>query len=289
MPRWLVTGAGGQLGHDLVATLARLPEVETTALRRTDLDITDAAAVQAAVAGHDVVVNTAAWTDVDGAERNEDAAAAVNATGPGLLAAACGEHEARLLHVSTDYVFGGDATTPYAEDADPDPRSAYGRTKLAGERAVLGSGARASVVRTAWVYGEHGKNFVATMLRLAAGNDRVQVVNDQRGSPTWSADLAAALVALGSSEAPDGVYHATNTGETTWFGLARAVFAGSGANPNRVEPIPTDRSARPAQRPAYSVLGTTRWDSHDLPRLRPWEEALAYALVRMRGRAVAGA
>ena len=289
MPRWLVTGAGGQLGHDLVATLARQPDVQTTALRRADLDITDAAAVQAAVAGHDVVVNTAAWTDVDGAEPNEDAAAEVNATGPGLIAAACAEHDARLLHVSTDYVFGGDAAAPYAEDADPDPRSAYGRTKLAGERAVLGSGARASVVRTAWVYGEHGKNFVATMLRLAAGSDPVQVVNDQRGSPTWSADLAAALVALGSSEAPDGVYHATNTGETTWFGLARAVFAGAGANPNRVEPIPTDRSARPAQRPAYSVLATTRWDSHDLPRMRPWEEALAYALVRMRGRAVAGA
>ena len=141
---------------------------------------------------------------MDGAEAAEDAAYAVNAVGPGLVAAACARHDARMLHVSTDYVFAGDATTPYAEDAEPAPQSAYGRTKLAGERAVLGSGARASIVRTAWVYGEHGRNFVATMLRLAAGAGPVEVVDDQRGSPTWSVDLATALVALGSSRRRTG-------------------------------------------------------------------------------------
>ena len=281
MPRWLVTGAGGQLGHDLISVLEKRPDAETTSLRRADLDITDAAAVDAAVAGHDVVVNTAAWTDVDGAETAEDAARAVNVTGAGNLAAACARHEARMIHVSTDYVFDGHATSPYAEDAEPAPRSAYGRTKLDGERAVLAAGARASVVRTAWVYGEHGKNFVATMLRLAAGDGPVDVVDDQRGSPTWSADLAASLVALGSSEAPDGIYHVTNRGDTTWYGLARAVFGGVGADPARVRPTTSERFPRPAPRPAYSVLGTARWDSHDLPTPRHWSEALAYALVRM--------
>ncbi len=281
MARWLVTGSGGMLGHDLVAVLDKTPGAEITARTRAELDITDPDAVEAAVAGHDVVVNAAAWTDVDGAEAAEDAAYAVNATGPATLAAASARHGARLLQVSTDYVFDGLASTPYAEDAQTAPRSAYGRTKLAGERAVITSGARASVVRTAWVYGEHGKNFVATMLRLAAGEEPVDVVDDQRGSPTWSADLAAALVSLGSSEAPDGIYHVTNRGDITWYGLARAVFGGAGADPDRVRPTTTDRYPRPAPRPAYSVLGSARWDAHDLPTPRHWSEALAYALLRM--------
>lgn len=282
--RWLVTGAAGLLGHDLVAVLRARDDAETTTLTRVDLDITDPEAVLQAVAGHDVVLNAAAWTDVDGAEAAEDAAHAVNAVGAANVAAAAARHGARLVHVSTDYVFAGDATSPYAEDADPAPRSAYGRTKLAGERAVLESGARASVVRTAWVYGLHGKNFVATMLRLAGGDGPVDVVDDQRGSPTWSADLAAALVALGASQAPDSVYHVTNRGETTWYGLARAVFAGAGADPGRVRPTTTDKFPRPAPRPAYSVLGSARWDSHDLPAPRHWSEALAYALLAMSAR-----
>jgi len=276
-----VTGAGGLLGQDLVRLLQTRPDTHLTALARADLDITDADAVGTVVEGHAVVLNAAAWTDVDGAESAEDGAHAVNATGAGNVAAACARHGARMIHVSTDYVFSGDATEPYGEDAEPAPLSAYGRTKLAGERAVLGSGARASVVRTAWVYGEHGKNFVATMLRLARGEGPVEVVDDQRGSPTWSADLAAALVSLGASEAPDAIYHVTNRGETTKYGLARAVFAGSGADPARVRPTTTDKFPRPAPRPAYSVLGTARWDSHDLPTPRHWSEALAYALLRM--------
>ncbi len=281
MTRWIVTGAAGQLGRDVVAVLKHRPGVSVTAVERSGLDITDADAVDRAVTGHDVVVNAAAWTDVDGAETAEDAAYAANATGPANLAAASARHGARLLHVSTDYVFAGDASAPYAEDAEPAPLGAYGRTKLAGEQAVLAAGAEGYVVRTAWVYGEHGRNFVATMLRLATGDGPVDVVADQHGSPTWSADLADGLVTLGSSAAAPGIYHCTNAGHTTWWGLARAVFAAAGADPERVRPTTTDAYPLPAPRPAYSVLGTQRWAAAGLTPMRPWEEALAEALPRL--------
>ncbi|RIQ28183.1 dTDP-4-dehydrorhamnose reductase [Jiangella rhizosphaerae] len=273
--RWLVTGAAGMLGRDVVAAL---DGADVTALDRARLDVTDADAVDAAVRGHDVVVNTAAWTDVDGAETAEAAATAVNGTGPANLAAACARHGARLVHVSTDYVFDGAATTPYAEDAPTAPRSAYGRSKLAGERAVLSTLPDAGyVVRTAWLYGEHGGNFVATMARLSAARKFLDVVDDQRGQPTWSMDVGTRLVDLVRSDAPAGVYHATNSGETTWFGLARAVFAHLGLDPARVRPTTTDAFPRPAPRPAYSVLGHAGWARAGLPPLRPWDEALAAA------------
>ncbi|SDU86379.1 dTDP-4-dehydrorhamnose reductase [Jiangella alkaliphila] len=273
--RWLITGAAGMLGRD-VATV--LDDADVTALGRSQLDITDAAAVDDAVRGHDVVVNTAAWTDVDGAETAEAAAAAVNGTAPAHLAASCARHGARLVHVSTDYVFDGAATTPYPEDAPTAPRSAYGRGKLAGERAVLSALPDAGyVVRTAWLYGEHGGNFVKTMARLSAARETLDVVDDQRGQPTWSMDVATALVGLVRAEAPAGVYHATNSGETTWFGLARAVFAQLGLDPERVRPTTTDKFPRPAPRPAYSVLGHDGWARAGLPPLRPWDEALAAA------------
>jgi len=274
--RWLVTGAGGMLGRDLVAVLAGrgLP---ATALTRADLDLCDAQAVAAAVPGHDVVVNAAAWTNVDGAETDYEAALAVNGTAVAHLAAACGRAGARLLHVSTDYVFAGDATSPYPEDAPTDPVNAYGRSKLAGERAVLGAGGY--VVRTAWLYGAHGGNFVRTMLRLAGEREVVQVVDDQRGQPTWSYALAERLVDLGAAaQAPPGVYHGTAAGETTWHGLARAVFAGAGLDPDRVRPITSDRFVRPALRPSYSVLGHGRWAAAGLPPLPDWESMLKAAL-----------
>lgn len=281
--RWLVTGAAGMLGRD-VATV--LDGAEVTALGRAQLDITDAGAADDAVRGHDVVVNTAAWTDVDGAETAEAAATAVNGAGPAHLAAACARHGARLVHVSTDYVFDGAATTPYPEDAPTSPRSAYGRSKLAGERAVLSALPGAGyVVRTAWLYGEHGGNFVKTMARLSADRDTLDVVDDQRGQPTWSMDVASRLVELARTRAPAGVYHATNSGETTWFGLARAVFAQLGLDPERVRPTTTDRFPRPAPRPAYSVLGHDGWARAGLPPLRPWDEALAEAAPAVLPRA----
>lgn len=274
--RWLVTGAAGMLGSDLVGLL---PPGQVTAARRADLDITDAAAVAAAVAGHDVVVNAAAWTDVDGAEQHEAEATAVNGTGPAVLAAACAAAGARLVHLSTDYVFGGDASTPYAEEAPLAPRSAYGRSKAAGEEAVRQLLPGASyVVRTAWLYGEHGGNFVRTMRELERSRPTLDVVDDQRGQPTWTRDVAAQVVALVDSDAPVGTYHATSSGETSWCGLARAVFEAIGADPGRVHPTTTEHFRRPAPRPAYSVLGHAAWARAGLRPIGAWQQRLEAAL-----------
>ena len=277
--RWLITGAGGQLGTDLRAALAG---EDVHPLRRADLDIADAAAV-AGVIAHvrpDVVVNAAAYTAVDAAESDEDAAYRVNATGPAVLAAALSGTAARLIHVSTDYVFGGDASRPYEVDDSTGPKSAYGRTKLAGEIAVGELLPEASyVVRTAWVYGATGGNFVKTMARLERSRDTVDVVDDQRGSPTWSADLARALVELGRSAARPGLYHCTNGGDTTWFGLAQAIFEEVGADPGRVRPTTTEAFPRPAPRPAYAVLSDAAWRAAGLTALPPWRDALRRAFT----------
>jgi dTDP-4-dehydrorhamnose reductase len=230
-----------------------------------------------------VVINAAAWTDVDGAEADEAAATRVNGTGVETLALACAKTGARLIHVSTDYVFAGDATEPYPEDAPINPINAYGRSKLAGERAVLETLPEAGyVVRTAWLYGRHGRNFVTTMLRLANERETVDVVDDQLGQPTWSMDLARRLVELGEIGAPAGVYHGTNSGQSTWYGLAREIFAGAGLDPDRVRPTTSDRFVRPAERPAYSVLGHDRWAAAGLAPLRDWKEALREALPGLR-------
>jgi dTDP-4-dehydrorhamnose reductase len=187
-----------------------------------------------------------------------------------------------LVHVSTDYVFAGDATAPYEVDAQVAPRSAYGRSKLAGERAVRELLPDASyVVRTAWVYGAAGGNFVKTVARLEHSRDTIEVVDDQHGSPTWSADLAGGLVALARSAAPPGVYHCTNGGATTWYGLTRAVFEELGADPDRVRPTSTDRFPRPAPRPAYSVLSSAGWVAAGLPALPDWRDALARAFAEV--------
>ncbi|RJK95357.1 dTDP-4-dehydrorhamnose reductase [Vallicoccus soli] len=270
--RWLVTGAGGMLGRDLQAALAGR---EVTALTRADLDVTDPAAVEAAVEGHDVVVNCAAWTAVDDAEAAEPAAFAANAVGPALLARACARAGARLVQPSTDYVFAGDATTPYAEDAPVAPRSAYGRTKAAGEwavRAELPDGHY--VVRTAWLYGAHGASFPRTMARLQGQRETLDVVDDQRGQPTWTRDLAERVVAMVDADAPAGTYHATASGETTWHGLAQRVFALLGADPERVRTTTSEAFVRPAPRPAYSVLGHEGWARAGLAPMRAWDEAL---------------
>ena len=277
--RWLVTGAGGMLGHDVVAALDGR---EVTALRRADLDVTDAAAVAAAVAGHDVVVNCAAWTAVDDAETHEAEALKVNGDGPRVLARACADAGARLVHFSTDYVFDGSATTPYAEDAPLAPRSAYGRTKAAGETAVREELPDAHwLVRVAWLYGEHGPNFVRTMARLERERETVDVVDDQHGQPTWTRDVAAQVLAMVDAGAPAGTYHATSTGSTTWWGLARAVFAGVGADPERVRRTTSEAFVRPAPRPAYSVLGHDAWAAAGLPLLPPWDESLSRALKEL--------
>ncbi|OIJ68879.1 dTDP-4-dehydrorhamnose reductase [Streptomyces mangrovisoli] len=287
--RWLVTGAGGMLGADTVAEL-RGRGADVTGLTRDDLDITEPGAVRRAFADHgpDVIVNCAAYTAVDDAETDEARALKVNGEGPRVLARACAEHTARLVHVSTDYVFSGEArTTPYPEDHPTAPRTAYGRTKLAGERGVLEElPDAAAVVRTAWLYGAHGRNFVATMLDLETRRDTLDVVDDQRGQPTWSADVAELLVLVGTrlsrGEDGRGVFHATSSGEASWYEFAREIFLLAGADPDRVRPTSSDAFPRPAPRPAYSALGHDRWREMGLAAPRDWKSALKEALPHIR-------
>jgi dTDP-4-dehydrorhamnose reductase len=272
--RWLITGAGGQLGTDLCRAL-RGDDVR--ALARAELDVADARAVARHVEDFvpDVVVNAAAYTAVDAAESDEDGAYRVNAAGPAVLASVLAKYGGRLVHVSTDYVFAGDADRPYEVDDPTGPTSAYGRTKLAGELALHELLPNASwVVRTAWVYGDTGANFVKTMARLERERQTVSVVDDQRGSPTWSADLARALVELAGSDAPAGTYHCTNSGDTTWFGFTRAIYEELSADPARVLPTTTDAFPRPAPRPGYSVLSDSAWRQAGLTPMRHWRDAL---------------
>jgi dTDP-4-dehydrorhamnose reductase len=274
----LITGAGGMLGHDLVAALANH---DVTALTRSELDVTNLDAVVAAAAGQDVVINSAAYTRVDDAETDEATAHLINAVGAGNLATAAAAAGAILVQISTDYVFNGAATTAYLEDTPLDPVSAYGRTKGDGETLVReNNGERSYIVRTAWLYGEHGNSFPRTMLKLAASRPTVSVVADQVGQPTWTKDLAAQIVTLVESGAPFGTYHGTNSGQTSWHGFASAVFTEAGLDPARVEPVDSSQFVRPAPRPAFSVLGHDGWAAAGLSPMRPWDEALAEAMTQ---------
>jgi dTDP-4-dehydrorhamnose reductase len=275
MSRYLITGAAGMLGRDLQTVFA---DRDVTALSRADLDITDLQAVVEAVAGHDVIINASAYTAVDDAETHEDLATAVNGTGAGNLARAAADIGAILVQYSTDYVFRGDATTPYPEDAPIDPVSAYGRSKALSERLVTDFNAdRSYIVRTAWLYGQHGPNFASTMLRLAGERDTLTVVGDQVGQPTWTVDLARSTILLLDSAAPFGIYHGTNSGQASWFDFAQAIFADASLDPERVTPTTSAEFVRPARRPSYSVLGHDSWIAAGLPAMRDWKEALAEA------------
>ncbi|WP_066361019.1 dTDP-4-dehydrorhamnose reductase [Herbidospora mongoliensis] len=261
MTRWLVTGGGGMLATDLVRVLEGADVLAPT---RAELDITDEAQVAEALKNVDVVVNCAAWTAVDDAETREAEALRVNA--PSKLAELAELAGRKLIHLSTDYVFSGEGAEPWPEDAPTGPINAYGRTKLAGEQAVLA--AQGTVVRTAWLYGAHGPDFVRTMTRLERSHEVVNVVADQHGQPTWTRDLARRIVDLANSDAR-GVFHATNSGATTWHGLAQEVFRLLGADPERVRPITSAEFPRPAPRPKNSVLANTRSKP-----MRDWREAL---------------
>lgn len=278
MTRWLVTGSRGQLGTDLQGLLDGEPVL---ALDLPELDITQEGSLRQVVEDFvpEVVLNAAAYTNVDGAEADPETAHAVNADAPGVLARVCAARGILLVHVSTDYVFAGDGTRPYDVDEPVDPRSVYGRTKAAGERAVLEAGLPAYVVRTAWVYGAGGNNFVKTMARLERERDELSVVDDQRGSPTWSFHLARGLLDVVRTRPAYGVYHCTNAGDTTWHGFARAIFEELGADPERVKPIDTASYPRPAPRPAYSVLSSRAWEQAGLTPLPHWREALREAFA----------
>ena len=279
--RWLVVGAAGQLGTDLMEILAEGGH-EAVGMDLPEIDITDFGSVAAALVATspDVVVNAAAYTAVDDAEAHEGTALRVNGVGPGVLAEAIASIPGvRLVQVSTDYVFDGAALEPYDEDAPTSPSSAYGRTKAVGEEEVLTKlPDRGFVIRTAWLYGAHGNNFVRTMLRLETTNETLSVVDDQRGQPTWSRDLARQIELMVSAGVPAGIYHGTAGGDTTWYGFTRDIFSLAGHDPDRVHPTTTDKFPRPAPRPAYSVLGHDKWAAVGLPAMRPWQESLAAAM-----------
>jgi len=285
--RIVITGAGGQLGSRLAALAARQGR-DVLALTSSQWDITDPAAAERIVECGDVVINCAAYTNVDGAESDEATAYAVNAAGPEHIARACARVGARLIHVSTDYVFNGDfgeaAPHPYEPSDETAPQGVYARSKLAGERAVLAALPEAVVVRTAWVYtGGTGKDFVAVMRRLAASDGPVDVVDDQIGSPTYVADLAAALLQVADAGVHGRVLHAANEGAVSRFEQARAVFEECGAEPQRVRPVSSAQFPRPAPRPSYSALSSRESVAAGLTPLRPWRSALVDALAATPG------
>jgi dTDP-4-dehydrorhamnose reductase len=276
--RILITGAGGMLGQDVVEAAHRTG-LNLIALTHAELDICDPAEVAGAVeaARPDVVLNCAAWTDVDGAEANEAASLAVNGDGAGNLARAADARGAHTIHISSDYVFDGTKRSPYLESDVPAPLSAYGRSKLAGEEAVAREAPeRHTIVRSSWLFGVHGHCFPATILRLAGERDELAVVDDQRGAPTYTGHLAAALIAL-AQEPVQGVVHVAGGDSCTWFDFARAIVERAGLE-TRIGPSTTAEQRRPAPRPACSVLASER----AAPSLPSWHAGLdAYMAARV--------
>jgi dTDP-4-dehydrorhamnose reductase len=274
--RLLVTGGAGMLGQAVAAAATRLGH-DVFALSRAELDITNADHVRRVVAAAEprAVINCAAWTDVDGAETAEAAATSVNGEGAGNVARAAAEVGARIVHVSTDYVFDGNKREPWLESDPVNPLGAYGRSKLAGEEQVALAPDEHAIVRTAWLFGAGGRNFVDTMLALGHERDEVSVVSDQVGSPTWSVHLAEGLVELAERSGDVGIVHAAGAGACSWYELAVEVFDRGGVR-CRVLPTTSDRFPRVAPRPAYSVLGSER---DDAPVLPPWQTGLAAYLT----------
>jgi dTDP-4-dehydrorhamnose reductase len=278
--RLLVIGSAGMLGRAVAGHAIRLGH-DVVGLARADLDITDADNVMRIVsaAEPDALVNCAAWTDVDGAEAAEARALRVNADGAGNLARAAAHVGARIVHVSTDYVFDGSRREPWVESDPVGPLQAYGRTKLAGERLVAETTEEHAIVRTAWLFGAGGSNFVDTMLRLASERDEVTVVTDQAGRPTWTGHLAPALVEMAERRGDVGVFHASGEGQCSWYEFALEIFHRVSA-PCRVIPATSDRFSRPARRPAYSALGTERRPGIVLPA---WQDGLRAYLEERSG------
>lgn len=284
MPNVLITGADGQLGR----ALRRLADISPNRYLATDaaeLDITDPAAVEKVVAEQaiDIIVNCAAYTDVERAEADFPAADRLNRAAVAHLAATAAKHDALLVHISTDYVFDGCSSTPYTETAPTAPRSVYGRTKLAGEEAVAASGCRRLIVRTSWLYSETGRNFLRTMLRLTAERDTLDVVSDQIGTPTYAGDLALAIFTIvenGSYAGNEGLYHFSDEGACSWYDFAVEIAAAAGRT-CRIRPCRTAEYPTAAERPAYSVLDKTKFRTTfgiDIPH---WRESMLYCLKNL--------
>jgi dTDP-4-dehydrorhamnose reductase len=278
---WLITGSSGQLGIAVSQELDKLG-ITFDAWSSKDLDITQTSTVSKAIEklSPKVIINCAAWTDVDGAEKHEIDASRANTDGPENLAWAAKLCKSKLIHVSTDYVFSGESQTPWQVTDEINPQSAYGRTKALGERRVIAIYPQNSfVVRTAWLYSPWGKNFVKTMTKVALqGDGEVRVVIDQVGQPTSASDLAKKVVELELSTSPAGIYHGTNSGQATWFELAQEIFKIAGADIARITPVSSSEYLRPAKRPSYSVLSHDAWASTSIEPLRDWRIALTDAM-----------
>lgn len=263
------------LGSDLMKVLNQFACAGFT---RRDLDITNENAVMSALKGFDVVVNAAAYTAVDSAEVERDIAFAVNAEGPRNIARACAEHGQRLVHVSTDYVFDGKSSTPYPESHSTNPESVYGASKAQGESYIQEElGDSSIIVRTAWLYGGSGGNFVKTILELSRSHDTITVVNDQIGQPTWSLDLAKLIRSILESPVRSGIFHGTNSGQTSWFDFAKKIFSHAGLQSERILACTSESFSRPAPRPAWSVLSHEGWGQKNLPSPRAWDVAFSDA------------
>lgn len=275
MTKWAILGSNGMLGQELVNLLENR---DCLSLTRNDCDVRDIDQIRSSLRKVNVVVNCAAWTAVDDAETNEIQALEINGFGAGNVAKVCAETNAKLIHISTDYVFPGNATSPYQENAEPCPKSSYGRTKLAGEKAVQKFYLSGSfIVRTAWLYGQYGPNFVKTILNLEKAKNSISVVNDQVGQPTWTYDLGKKIIELAESNAHPGIYHGTASGQVSWFGFAQKIFELIGADIERIKPVSSEEFIRPAPRPKYSVLGHDNWSRSHLGALAHWEDGLERA------------
>jgi len=268
----VVIGGTGMLGSDLLKVLGEKYEMRGAGSR--DVDIRDIESVRRFIGKFSprTVINAAAYTDVDGAERNPEKAYAVNARGAANVARAAVEHGSKVIHYSSDYVFDGKAEKPYTEEDEPNPLGTYARSKKEGEEEVINRAPSALVIRTAWLYGTNGKNFVETVINVSRKEKELAVVNDQEGSPTWTVHLARATGKLMEAGA-EGIVHVTNSGRVTWFGFAKRILERIGSAAE-VKPIASDALGRPARRPAWSVLDNSRYEKLTGDRLPHWEEAL---------------
>jgi len=285
----LILGANGQLGLSLAERIQfrQGPKHEFTLLGKNDVDITDLDSLMSAITTvyPDVVVNAAAWTDVKAAEDDYEMAFNVNVLGVSNIAKATNSLKTRIIQVSTDYVFKGDGCTPISESEETNPINNYGKTKAEAEKYLLSNHSdRSLIVRTAWLYGPFGSNFLKSILRkgLTRPNERLEVVCDHWGQPTSSLDLAEVILNLALSNAQSGVFHGTNTGATTWFDFARIGFEHAGLDPTRITPIKSSELDSKVNRPKYSVLGHRSWGHSGYEAMRPWEEPLQEIAIRIR-------
>ena len=277
---WLITGGAGQLGLAISREL-KFRGISFNALNSTQLDVTNVDSIRSSLSEFSpkVIVNCAAWTDVDGAEKNEHLAFRINSQGAGNISLAAKEIGSRLIHVSTDYVFSGDSTEPWKVADQTVPKTAYGRSKLDGERNIFEIYPQNSlIVRTAWLYSPWKKNFVKSILKQLNDNEKIRVVNNQVGQPTSALDLAKQIVDLGLSRSPATTYHGTNSGQATWFEFAQEIVKLAGGDPRSVVAVDSSEFSRPAIRPKYSVLDHDTWELTTLAPMRDWQIALAFAI-----------